>query len=129
MDEGPWLVVGLGNPGPDHAGDRHNVGAMVLDELADRARTGWKSHKARAAVAEVRLGVLPGGWPGPRGVLARLTGWMNHSGGPVAGLVRCFSVDPLRVVVGHDEMDVDAGTVRLKRGGGLCGQIGLRDVS
>ena len=129
MSDGPWLVVGLGNPGPDHAGDRHNVGAMVLDELAERSRTGFKAHKARAAVAEVRLGVLPGGAPGPRVVLAKPTAWMNLSGGPVAGLVRFFSVDPARVVVVHDELDVDAGAVRLKRGGGEGGHNGLRDIS
>ena len=129
MDDGPWLVVGLGNPGPDHAGDRHNVGAMVLDELADRSRASWKTHKARAAVAEVRLGVLPGGAPGPRVVLAKPTAWMNLSGGPVAGLVRFFSVDPAQVVVVHDELDVDAGLVRLKRGGGEGGHNGLRDIT
>jgi len=129
VDDGPWLVVGLGNPGPDHAGDRHNVGAMVLDELADRSRASWKSHKSRAAVAEVRLGVLPGGAPGPRVVLAKPAAWMNLSGGPVAGLVRFFSVDPARVVVVHDELDVDAGLVRLKRGGGEGGHNGLRDIT
>lgn len=125
--EGPWLVVGLGNPGPEHAADRHTVGAMVVDELASRLRTGFKASKQRAAVAEVRLGA-----PGPdsaRVVLAKPTSWMNESGGPTAGLARFYGVDPLRVIAVHDELDVDAGVVRLKRGGGEGGHNGLRDIS
>ncbi len=125
--EGPWLVVGLGNPGPEHAADRHTVGAMVVDELASRLRTGFKASKQRAAVAEVRLGQ-----PGPasqRVVLAKPTSWMNESGGPTAGLARFYGVDPLRVIAVHDELDIDAGAVRLKRGGGEGGHNGLRDIS
>jgi PTH1 family peptidyl-tRNA hydrolase len=129
LSGGPWLVVGLGNPGPDHAADRHNAGAMVLDELAERLSLRFTGHKARAAVAEGRLGVLPGGAPGPRVVLAKPSSWMNTSGGPVAGLVRFFSADPERVVVVHDELDVDFGVVRLKRGGGEGGHNGLRDIT
>ena len=126
---GPYLVVGLGNPGPDYAGNRHNVGQMVLDELADRARQAWRSHKARAAVAEVRLGVLPGGAPGPKVVLAKPSSYMNLSGGPVAGLAQFFSIAPEQVVVVHDELDLPFGTVRLKRGGGEGGHNGLRDTT
>ena len=126
---GPYLVVGLGNPGPDYAGNRHNVGQMVLDELAGRARQAWRSHKARAAVAEVRLGVLPGGAPGPKVVLAKPSSYMNLSGGPVAGLAQFFSIAPEQVVVVHDELDLPFGTVRLKRGGGEGGHNGLRDTT
>ncbi|GAB2691666.1 aminoacyl-tRNA hydrolase [Thalassiella azotivora] len=129
MDDGTWLVVGLGNPGPRYAGTRHNVGQMVLDELADRVGASFRAHKVQAAVAEGRLGVLPGGRPGPRVVLAKPATFMNVSGGPVAGLVRFFSVDPTRVALVHDELDLPFGTLRLKRGGGEGGHNGLRDVT
>lgn len=126
---GPYLVVGLGNPGPQYAGNRHNVGQMVLDELAGRARQAWRSHKARAAVCEVRVGVLAGGAPGPRVVLAKPSSYMNLSGGPVAALTQFFSIAVPQVVVVHDELDLPFGTVRLKRGGGEGGHNGLRDTT
>jgi PTH1 family peptidyl-tRNA hydrolase len=129
VDDGTWLVVGLGNPGPGYAGNRHNVGQMVLDELATRTGSVFKSHRANAVVAEARLGVLPGGRPGPRVVLAKPSSYMNVSGGPVAGLVRFFSIDPEHVLVVHDELDLPFATLRLKRGGGEGGHNGLRDIS
>ncbi len=129
-DDGPWLVVGLGNPTAEHAGDRHNVGAMVLDELAGRSRARFKAHRSNAAVAQVRLGGPPGGGAGGHpAVLAKPSSWMNLSGGPTSSLARYYGVDPARVVVVHDELDVDAGRVRLKRGGGEGGHNGLRDIS
>lgn len=125
----PWLVVGLGNPGPRYAGHRHNVGAMVVVELATRERASLRAHRSRAEVADVRLGMAPGGSPGPRAVLARPTTYMNESGGPVAALVQYFGVPLEQVVVVHDELDIDPGAVRLKRGGGEGGHNGLRSVS
>ena len=126
-----WLVVGLGNPGPEYAGNRHNVGAMAVEELAARDATGvagsrasFKAHKARARVAEVRLRV-----PGPKVVLAVPSTYMNLSGGPVAGLMKYYDVPVDRLVVIHDELDIDAGLVRLKQGGGEGGHNGLRSVS
>ena len=123
-----WLVVGLGNPGPEYAGNRHNVGAMTVEELASRDATGgrasFKAHKARARVAEVRLKV-----PGPKVVLAVPSTYMNVSGGPVAGLLKYYDVPAERLVVIHDELDIDAGVVRLKKGGGEGGHNGLRSVS
>ncbi len=124
-----WLVVGLGNPGTRYAGNRHNVGAMVLAELASRHGGSLKSHKTRASVAEVRLGVPPGGAPGPRAVLAVPGSFMNESGGPVSQLVRFYDVDPGRLVVIHDELDITAGEIRLKQGGGEGGHNGLRSIS
>jgi peptidyl-tRNA hydrolase, PTH1 family len=124
-----WLVVGLGNPGAEYERTRHNVGQMVLDELASRTKGSFKRHRSGARVAEVRLGVLPGGAPGPRVVLAAPTSYMNVSGGPVAGLANYFDVDLERVVVVHDELDIDFGAVRLKRGGGEGGHNGLRSIS
>ncbi|WP_270886139.1 aminoacyl-tRNA hydrolase [Pedococcus sp. 5OH_020] len=126
---GPWLVVGLGNPGPRYAGNRHNVGAMVADELAARGSVKLSSHKARAAVATVRVGVQPGGAPGPAAVVAVPAAYMNESGGPVKALMKFFSVDVDRLVVVHDELDIPAGDVRLKKGGGEGGHNGLRSVS
>jgi PTH1 family peptidyl-tRNA hydrolase len=124
-----WLVVGLGNPGPRYAGNRHNVGQMVLDELAARSGSTFRAHKAQAAVAEARLGVLPGGRPGPRVVLAKPATYMNVSGGPVAGLARFFSIAVDDVLVVHDELDIPFGSLKLKRGGGEGGHNGLRDIT
>jgi len=127
-----WLVAGLGNPGPAYASHRHNVGHRVLDELAERVGAsfaGPRAGGARAAVAEARLGVLPGGAPGPRIVLAKPVTYMNVSGGPVSGVARYYDIEPEHVVVVHDELDVPFGEVRLKLGGGEGGHNGLRDVS
>ena len=135
MAEGPWLVVGLGNPGAQYAGNRHNVGAMVLDELARRrgvafgSRGGLLSRRPQAVVAEARIGVLPGGLPGPRVVLARPTTFMNVSGGPVAALARYHDVPAERVVMVHDDLDIPFGEIRLKIGGGEGGHNGLRDTT
>lgn len=128
-DSAPWLVVGLGNPGPTYAGNRHNVGAMVVDELARRAGAALRTHKARAVAAQVRIGTGPGGVPGPSAVVAVPSSYMNESGGPVKALLSFFSVPAERLVVVHDELDIDAGVVRLKRGGGEGGHNGLRSIS
>ena len=119
-----WLIAGLGNPGPGYSRNRHNVGQMVLDELAARIDGSFKTHKARAQVLEGRLG--PGG---PRVVLAKPLSYMNVSGGPVSGLATFYSVDPAHVVVVHDEIDIPFNTVKLKLGGGEGGHNGLRDIS
>jgi peptidyl-tRNA hydrolase, PTH1 family len=125
-----WLVVGLGNPGPRYAGNRHNVGAMVVDELASRNGSArLKAHRSRASIAEVRLGVLPGGAPGPKAVLAVPSTYMNESGGPVKAVMQFFGIDTEHLVVVHDELDIPAGEVRLKKGGGEGGHNGLRSVS
>lgn len=132
MPDELWLVVGLGNPGPEYAGNRHNVGQMVLDELAGRCTATFSTRAvggARAATAEARLGTLPGGIPGPRVVLAKPTSYMNASGGPVAGLAQYYRVDPERIVVVHDEIDIPFAELKLKRGGGEGGHNGLRDIS
>ncbi len=128
-DDGTWLVVGLGNPGPKYAGNRHNVGAMVVDELASRAKAKLTTHKARAAAATVRIGTLPGGAPGPAAVVAVPSSYMNESGGPVTALMKFFSVEVDRLLVVHDELDIPAGDVRLKKGGGEGGHNGLRSIS
>jgi len=125
----PWLVVGLGNPGPRYAGNRHNVGQMVLGELAMRGDTTFRSHRSLSAVAETRLGIQPGGMPGPKVVLAKPETYMNVSGGPVANVADFFKIPPERIIVVHDELDIPFDQVRLKRGGGEGGHNGLRDIS
>ena len=92
--------------------------------LAERARSGFKAHKARAEVADVRLG----GPGGPRAVLARPRSYMNESGGPVAGLVKYYDIPPERVAVVHDELDLNFGVLRLKCGGGDNGHNGLKSI-
>lgn len=124
-----YLVVGLGNPGPKYAGNRHNIGHMVLDVLAGRAGVKFSAHKSNAAVAEARLGMLPGGAPGPRVILAKPNTYMNTSGGPVSALVKYYNVDPERVIVVHDELDIPFGDIKCKIGGGEGGHNGLRDIT
>ena len=128
-DDGAWLLVGLGNPGPKYAGNRHNVGAMVVDELVARSGAKLTAHKARASAATVRIGMLPGGAPGPAAVVAVPSSYMNESGGPVKALMKFFSVEVDRLLVIHDELDIPAGDVRLKKGGGEGGHNGLRSIS
>lgn len=122
-------MIGLGNPGPGYAGNRHNVGAMVIEELARRGGASLRAHKARARAAEIRVGTTVGGAPGPKAVVAIPSTYMNESGGPVAGLAQFFKVPPERVVVVHDELDIDFGQLRLKLGGGEGGHNGLRSIS
>lgn len=119
-----WLVVGLGNPGPRYEATRHNVGQLVVDELAARRGVGFKTHKANARVAETWL--RPGG---AKLILAKPNTFMNVSGGPVAGLARFYGVEPARVVVVHDELDIPFDTIKLKAGGGHGGHNGVRDVA
>jgi PTH1 family peptidyl-tRNA hydrolase len=119
---GPWLVVGLGNPGPEYAGNRHNIGFMVADLLAGRIGAKFKAHRSRNQVVEGRLA-------GQRVVLAKPTSFMNLSGGPVSAL-RDFYKAPLdRLVVVHDELDIDYATLRLKLGGGDNGHNGLKSIT
>ncbi len=120
-DDDVWLVVGLGNPGPGHAGNRHNVGFMVTDVLAGRMSGRFKSHKSRADVLEGRLA-------GVRVVLAKPRTYMNESGGPVSALRDFFKVPPDRLVVVHDELDLPFGGLRLKFGGGDNGHNGLKSI-
>jgi peptidyl-tRNA hydrolase, PTH1 family len=125
----PWLIVGLGNPGPSYAGHRHNVGAMVVVELAARAGASLRSHKARAVASEVRIGVAPGGAPGPSAVIATPLSYMNESGGPVAGLMSFYKIPVENLIVIHDELDIPFADVRLKLGGGEGGHNGLRSIT
>jgi PTH1 family peptidyl-tRNA hydrolase len=124
----PWLVVGLGNPGPEYAMNRHNVGFMVADLLA--GRTGGRFKRAARAQAQVVEGRM--GPPGPgsrRVVLVKPMSFMNLSGGPVNALREFYKVPLSHVVAVHDELDIDYGVLRLKRGGGDNGHNGLKSMT
>jgi PTH1 family peptidyl-tRNA hydrolase len=129
----PWLIVGLGNPESSYSGHRHNIGAMVVDELAARAGANLRSHKARAVASEVRLLAPPGGAgggaPGPRAVIAKPLTFMNLSGGPVAGLLSFYKIPVENLIVIHDDLDLPFADVRLKLGGGEGGHNGLRSIT
>ncbi|QFU86161.1 aminoacyl-tRNA hydrolase [Amycolatopsis sp. YIM 10] len=116
------LLAGLGNPGPRYAGNRHNAGFLVLDELAARMGGKFKAHKTGGEVLEGRLA-------GRRVALVKPRSFMNLSGGPVAGAARFFKVGPDGVVVVHDELDLPYGALKLKFGGGDNGHNGLRSIT
>jgi PTH1 family peptidyl-tRNA hydrolase len=120
-DGAPWLVIGLGNPDDEYAGTRHNAGAMVVARLAERAGAKLKRSRNRAQVAEVRDG-------DERVVLARPTSYVNESGGPASLLARWYKTPVERIIVVHDEIDLAAGKLQLRRGGGTAGHNGLKDI-
>ncbi|MEV6149517.1 aminoacyl-tRNA hydrolase [Nonomuraea sp. NPDC052129] len=113
-----WLIVGLGNPGAEYAGNRHNAGFMVLDELAARAGGRFKAHRSRAEVLE-----------SSRAVLAKPLTYMNLSGGPLKALSDFYKLGPDRLIVVHDELDVPYGALRAKLGGGDNGHNGLKSIT
>jgi peptidyl-tRNA hydrolase, PTH1 family len=118
----PQLVVGLGNPGPQYALTRHNLGFLVVDILADRIGETFKVHKKSGAdVATGRLAGRPV-------VLAKPRVYMNESGRQVGPLAKFYSVAPRDVIIVHDELDIEFGRIRLKYGGGVAGHNGLRSV-
>jgi peptidyl-tRNA hydrolase, PTH1 family len=117
-----WLIAGLGNPGPEYAGNRHNAGFMVADLLAERAGARFKRDRSRAAVASGRLAGFPV-------TLAKPMTFMNLSGRPVAALRTFYKIPPERIVVVHDELDLPFGALRLKQGGGDNGHNGLRSLT
>lgn len=120
-----WLIVGLGNPGPEYEKTRHNIGQMVLDELAKEVGGSFKKHsKASAVVVEGRLG-----FGGPKVVLMKSLGYMNTSGGPVSAIAKFYGIDPDHIIVVHDELDIPFDTIKLKIGGGEGGHNGLRDIT
>jgi PTH1 family peptidyl-tRNA hydrolase len=124
----PWLVVGLGNPGPEYAGNRHNIGFMVADLLAERIGGRFKrAQKTQAQVVEGRTG--PPGPASRRVVLAKPMAFMNLSGGPVTALRDFYKVPTERIIAVHDELDIDFGTLRLKLGGGDNGHNGLKSMT
>jgi PTH1 family peptidyl-tRNA hydrolase len=117
-----WLIAGLGNPDDRYARTRHNIGRMVVEELAREA--GGRFRKVRflpIESAEIRMG-------DDRVVLARSTRYMNESGPSYASLAKKQAIDPAHLIAVHDELDIRAGTIRVKQGGGNGGHNGLRSL-
>jgi len=115
------LVVGLGNPGREYAGNRHNVGAMVADELARRHGGSWRS-KFSGRIAEIRLDEH-------KLALLRPETYMNESGRSVGAAAGFFKLEPDAVLVVHDDSDLEPGRLQLRLGGGLAGHNGLRSIA
>ena len=115
------LFAGLGNPGPDYAGNRHNAGFMAANAISERhGFSSWKT-KGSAQVSEGRIG-------GERVIIVKPQGFMNRSGGPVAEIARFYKIAPSEVFVFCDEIDLAPGRVRVKLGGGHGGHNGIRDI-
>jgi peptidyl-tRNA hydrolase, PTH1 family len=122
-----WLVVGLGNPGKEYSRTRHNVGEECVRLLADRHGAPLKAGRDNALVGEARFGT---GADAERVVLAFPITYMNDSGQAVSGLVRRYKIEePGKIIVVHDELDLDPGVLKLKAGGGLAGHNGLRSIT
>jgi len=120
------LILGLGNPGPEYAATRHNIGHLVVDLLAARAGVQFKKMpRINAVIAETRLSPIPA----PKVVLAKTLTYMNQSGGPTTALARYYRIPPENIIVIHDDVDLPFGAIRLKIGGGEGGHNGLRDIS
>ncbi len=120
-----WLVVGLGNPGPGYAKNRHNIGFVVADLLAHRiGATFGKAKRAATVVAEGHL--RPGG---PKLIIAKPTTFMNLLGAPTSALAQFYKIAPAQIIAVHDELDLEFGTIRVKIGGGEGGHNGLRSIS
>ncbi|MFM8927296.1 MAG: aminoacyl-tRNA hydrolase [Rhodoluna sp.] len=121
MNSNTFLVVGLGNPGPDYSHNRHNVGQMVLDVLASRLGERFKSHKTSAHLAEGKLGST-------KLILAKSNGYMNTSGAPTSALMKFYDLKPEQLIVIHDELDIDFEQLKIKFSGGHAGHNGLRSI-
>ena len=121
-----WLVVGLGNPGDEYAATRHNVGQMVIDHLAKRHNVKLSSHKSRTDIAAYKLGV---GADMNSIILAKSKSYMNESGGPIKALASFYSVEPEKIIVLHDELDIGYAAIRTKVAGGDNGHNGLKSLT
>lgn len=121
-----WLVVGLGNPGDQYAATRHNVGQMVVAELAKRHNIKFSSHKSRTEIAAYKLGI---GLGAHSIILAKSKSYMNETGGPIKALAAFYSVAPENIIALHDELDIAFATIRSKLGGGDNGHNGLKSMT
>ena len=121
-----WLILGLGNPGPEYANTRHNIGYLVVEEIGKRISGSFLSHKARADVLEGRLGV---GIDAPSLILAKAKSYMNESGGPGKALADFYKTPLDHIIVIHDELDLPFEAIRSKLGGGDNGHNGLKSLS
>lgn len=116
-----FLIVGLGNPGEEYAHTRHNAGFDTVDKIAEEVGVRYWKSEGGALTGK-------GTFRGEDVVLAKPQSYMNTSGGPVKSLMSTYKVDPSRLIVIHDELDIDPGTIRVKFGGGHAGHNGLRSI-
>ncbi|CAB4567219.1 MAG: aminoacyl-tRNA hydrolase [Actinobacteria bacterium] len=121
-----WLVVGLGNPGDQYAATRHNIGQMVIDELAKRHSVKFSSHKSRTDIAAYKIGY---GADLHSIILGKSKGYMNETGGPVKALANFYSVEPQNIIALHDELDIPFSAIRTKIAGGDNGHNGLKSMT
>lgn len=121
-----WLVVGLGNPGDQYAATRHNIGQMVIDELARRHSVKFSSHKSRTDIAAFKLGV---GIDAHSVIIGKSKSYMNETGGPVKALANFYSVEPQNIIALHDELDIPFAAIRTKLAGGDNGHNGLKSMT
>ena len=121
-----WLVVGLGNPGPEYEATRHNIGQLVVDQLAKSNSAKWSSHKSRCDIAEFKLGV---GVDAASVIVAKSKSYMNESGGPVKALANFYKVEIANIIVLHDELDIPFAAIRSKVAGGDNGHNGLKSMT
>ena len=121
-----WLVVGLGNPGDQYAATRHNIGQMVIDELARRHSVKFSSHKSRTDIAAYKLGV---GVDAHSVIIGKSKSYMNETGGPVKALANFYSVEPAKIIALHDELDIPFAAIRTKFAGGDNGHNGLKSMT
>lgn len=125
-----WLVVGLGNPGAEYQNTRHNIGHMVVDEMARVNSLSWSSHKARADVAAYKIfSGIGNGIDAPGVVLAKSHSYMNESGGPIKALCNFYKIGIENLIVIHDELDIPFNSIRIKKGGGDNGHNGLKSTT
>ncbi|MCB9991260.1 MAG: aminoacyl-tRNA hydrolase [Rhodospirillales bacterium] len=119
--DAPWLFVGLGNPGPEYAGNRHNIGFMVVDAMASEfGYPSWRS-KFQGDLAEGRI-------DGHKVILLKPTTYMNNSGQAVKAAAKFYKINPDRIVIFHDELDLEPAKIRIKQGGGNAGHNGLKSI-
>ena len=121
-----WLVIGLGNPGPEYAATRHNVGQMVVDELAKRYKVKWSAHKSRTEIAAFKIGV---GDDAHSVIIAKSKSYMNETGGPTKALASFYKVEPDHIIALHDELDIPFAAIRTKIAGGDNGHNGLKSMT
>lgn len=121
-----WLVVGLGNPGDQYAATRHNIGQMVIDELARRHNVKFSSHKSRTDIAAFKLGV---GIDAHSVIIGKSKSYMNETGGPVKALANFYSIEPTKIIALHDELDIPFAAIRTKLAGGDNGHNGLKSMT
>jgi PTH1 family peptidyl-tRNA hydrolase len=121
-----WLVVGLGNPGDQYAATRHNIGQMVIDELAKRHSVKLSSHKSRTEIAAYKLGV---GADAHSIILGKSKSYMNETGGPIKALANFYSIEPNNIIALHDELDIPFAAIRTKIAGGDNGHNGLKSMT